>query len=188
MAGRRLRGARSVAGTVHSAHRSGDPATGGSGLGETVAANGWLLVPIAVERASYGPVIFLAGVAGSFALAFLLVRKFYHGRLRRCAALGLRLSLADAAHAGHRRGVRPADPADIRTVLPHGPAVADAVRRAPRYRVTIGDHFWYWLYLPDRRCVERIAKLIGLLQQGRISVYLLYSFLTLIAVLVWVKR
>ena len=31
--------------------------------------------------------------------------------------------------------------------------------------------------------VERLAQLIGLLQQGRIALYLLYSFLTLIAVL-----
>jgi hypothetical protein len=33
-----------------------------------------------------------------------------------------------------------------------------------------------------------MARLIGLLQQGRISVYLLYSFATLIAVLVWVTQ
>ncbi|HKB54355.1 MAG TPA: hydrogenase 4 subunit B, partial [Ramlibacter sp.] len=46
----------------------------GAGLGQTVAASGWLLAPISVGRASYGPVIFLIGVAASFALAFLLVR------------------------------------------------------------------------------------------------------------------
>jgi hydrogenase-4 component B len=53
------------------------------GLGQDRRRSGWLLVPVAIERASYGPAIFLLGVAASFALAFLLVRIFYHGRLRR---------------------------------------------------------------------------------------------------------
>src|SRR2546423_11443102 len=48
----------------------------GAGLGPTVAANGWLLVPVNVEAASYGPVLFLAGVAASFVIAFLVVRAF----------------------------------------------------------------------------------------------------------------
>src|SRR6185436_9812717 len=54
-----------------------------AGLGPTVAASGWLLAPISVDRASYGPVIFLLGVAASCALAYLLVRRLYHGRMRR---------------------------------------------------------------------------------------------------------
>ena len=33
-----------------------------------------------------------------------------------------------------------------------------------------------------------LARLIGLMQQGRISVYLLYSFLTLVATLLVVMR
>ncbi|MGZ5217597.1 MAG: hydrogenase 4 subunit B, partial [Caldimonas sp.] len=54
-----------------------------TGLGQTVAASGWLLVPVDLDRASYGPVIFLLGLAASFAIAFALVRWLYHGRLRR---------------------------------------------------------------------------------------------------------
>jgi len=53
------------------------------GLAQTVAENGWLLVPVHIDRASYAPTIFLLGVLLSFGLTFLLVRKFYHGRLRR---------------------------------------------------------------------------------------------------------
>ena len=60
--------------------------------------------------------------------------------------------------------------------------------REPRYRVVVGDHFWHWLYLPVADLVERLSRWIGRLQQGRIAVYLLYSFLTLVAVLVLVKR
>jgi hydrogenase-4 component B len=58
----------------------------------------------------------------------------------------------------------------------------------PRYRVTLEDHFWHWLYLPIAAVVVRTARLIGLLQQGRIAVYLLFSFLTLIAMLLVVTR
>ncbi len=40
--------------------------------------------------------------------------------------------------------------------------------------------------LPVAAGVERLSRWIGLLQQGRIAVYLLYSFLTLVAVLLQV--
>lgn len=157
-----------------------------AGLGETVAAHGWLLAPAAIERASYGPAIFLAGVAGSFALAFLLVRKLYHGRLRRtppwdCGFPWQTPRMQDTAE-GFGQPIRQIFEPFFRMER-QLPTPFDA---QPRYRVTLGDHFWYWLYLPVAAAVEKIAKLIGLLQQGRVAVYLLYSFLTLIAVLVWV--
>jgi hydrogenase-4 component B len=168
-----------------------DPVTrqlAGAGLGDLVAASGWLLVPVAAERASYGPIIFLAGVAASFALAFLVVRKFYHGRLRRsppwdCGFPWQEPRMQDTAE-GFGQPIRqifePLFRMDRQLPTPF-----DA---HPRYKVIIGDHFWHWLYLPVARVIERMARLIGLLQQGRISVYLLYSFATLIAVLVWVTQ
>ena len=61
-------------------------------------------------------------------------------------------------------------------------------KKQPSYRVVVHDHFWGWIYEPIARIVERIARLIGLLQQGRITQYLLYSFVTLLALLVLVRR
>jgi hypothetical protein len=58
---------------------------------------------------------------------------------------------------------------------------------APQYRVTVGDHLWQWLYLPVIRGVEWLAKAVGLIQQGRISIYLIYSFVTLLALLMFVR-
>jgi hypothetical protein len=58
----------------------------------------------------------------------------------------------------------------------------------PSYKVTLEDPLWHGLYLPIARLVERMSKIVGLLQQGRISVYLMYSFVTLIVVLLVVKR
>jgi hypothetical protein len=50
--------------------------------------------------------------------------------------------------------------------------------------VTVEDRFWLVFYEPLAGVVKRAARLIGQLQQGRIAMYLLYSFITLIALLV----
>ena len=59
---------------------------------------------------------------------------------------------------------------------------------APHYRVHVGDHFWHWLYLPLAALVVRLARLIGLRQQVRSAVYLLYSVGTLRIGLAVVKQ
>jgi hypothetical protein len=64
------------------------------------------------------------------------------------------------------------------------PSPADA---APRYRVRVEDPLWYWLYLPVVRVVERLTGLVTVLQRGRISVYLMYSFATLLVLLFLVR-
>ena len=160
----------------------------GAGLGEKVAASGWLLAPTSVERASYGPVIFLLGVAGSFALAFLVVRWFYHGRLRRSPPwdCGFRWQTARMQDTAEGFGQ------PIRQIFEHffvmRRALPTPFDAQPRYRVVVEDHFWGWIYLPLVALAGRIARLVGMLQQGRISIYLLYSFVTLIAMLLVVRR
>jgi hypothetical protein len=54
---------------------------------------------------------------------------------------------------------------------------------APRYRVIVRDRVWRSLYEPLGAAVQRIAESFAWLQQGRIASYLLYSFITLIALL-----
>jgi hypothetical protein len=159
-----------------------------AGIGRTVAASGWLLAPIAAERASYGPVGFLLGVAASALLAIVLVRIFYHGNVRRAAPWGCgypwQTSRMQDTAEGFGQPIRQIFEPFFRMERDL-PTPFDS---APRYRVVVGDHFWHWLYLPVATAVERVSRLIGLLQQGRIAVYLLYSFLTLIAVLIVVRR
>jgi hydrogenase-4 component B len=154
-----------------------------AGLGAAVAEGGWLLAPTGVERASYGPAIFLLGIAASFALAWLLVRRLYHGRLRRappwaCGFPWPNARMQDTAE-GFGQPIRQIFEPFFR-MQRELPSPFDA---QPRYRVTVEDHFWHWLYLPIAGVVMRAARLFGLLQQGRIAVYLLFSFLTLIAML-----
>ena len=159
-----------------------------AGLGDTVAASGWLLlVPVDIERASYGPVIFLLGVIGCCALAFLLVRKLYHGRLRRAAPWDCGFPWQNARMQDTAEGFGQPIRQIFEPFFRMDRELPTPFDSAPRYRVIIGDHFWHWLYLPVAAVIERLSRLIGLLQQGRIAVYLLYSFLTLIAVLMVVK-
>ncbi|OOG58631.1 hydrogenase 4 subunit B [Polaromonas sp. C04] len=159
-----------------------------SGLGAKAAASGWLLAPNSLAQASYGPVIFLLGILASFALAFLLVRMFYHGRLRRglpwaCGFPWATARMQDTAE-GFGQPIRQIfDPFfRMRRELP------TALDEQPRYRVTIEDHFWYWLYVPIVDLTNYLARLFATMQQGRISVYLLYSFVTLVATLLLVMQ
>ncbi|HEV7554656.1 MAG TPA: hypothetical protein VGO00_04320, partial [Kofleriaceae bacterium] len=66
----------------------------------------------------------------------------------------------------------------------HLPSPSDL---APQYWVKIDDYWWHWIYLPIIRSAEWLARLAGLIQQGRISVYLTYSFCTLLALLFFVR-
>jgi formate hydrogenlyase subunit 3/multisubunit Na+/H+ antiporter MnhD subunit len=159
-----------------------------SGLGAGAAASGWLLAPNSLAQASYGPVIFLLGILASFALAYLLVRMFYHGRLRRglpwaCGFPWATARMQDTAE-GFGQPIRQIfDPFfRMRRELP------TSLDEQPRYRVTIEDHFWYWLYVPIVDLTNYLARLFATMQQGRISVYLLYSFVTLVATLLLVMQ
>ncbi|MCK9386865.1 MAG: hydrogenase 4 subunit B [Sulfuritalea sp.] len=156
----------------------------GTGLSERMADHGWwMLAPISVERASYQPLVFLAVIVASVLLGRQLVHHLYHGRTRRSAAW-------DCGY--FFQGPRAQDTAEgfsqpIRRIFEpmfrltrHFPTARDT---QPYYSVKVEDHFWHWLYLPLARLVGGISGLITLLQGGRIAIYLLYSFITLILLL-----
>ena len=102
------------------------------------------------------------------------------------AALGLRFPLARRAHAGQRGGLRAAGESGIRPGVPHRRRSAFAARSAaalPRNRGRPS----VVLALPIARAVERLTALVTVLQRGRISVYLMYSFATLLALLFFIR-
>jgi hypothetical protein len=53
----------------------------------------------------------------------------------------------------------------------------------PHYRVDVLDPTWRALYRPLQRLVQGMADRFALVQQGRISVYLTYSLVTLVLLL-----
>jgi len=159
-----------------------------SGLGAKVAASGWLLAPNSLDQASYGPVIFLLGILGSFLLAFLLVRWLYHGRVRRAIPWACGFPWRTARMQDTAEGFGQPIRQIFEPLFLMKRELPSPFDEHPRYRVTAEDHFWRWLYLPIVDLANHLARLFGLMQQGRISVYLLYSFVTLVATLVVVMR
>ena len=156
----------------------------GTGLAARVRDSGWwMLAPISEDRASYQPLIFLATIVASVLLGRWLVRRLYHGRVRRSQAWDCGFFF---------EGPRAQDTAEgfsqpIRRIFEpvfrmsrHFPTARD---EKPYCSVKVEDHFWHWLYLPVARAVEFLSGLVVRVQGGRIAVYLMYSFLTLIVLL-----
>ena len=160
----------------------------GASLPQEAMSAGWLwLVPTSSAQASYSPIIFLLGIAAVFAVTFFVVRRVYHGRLRRavpwdCGFPEQTSRMEDTAD-GFGQPIRQifAPVFLIHREIPR----ADDPR--PVFRQEVEDRHWYWLYRPVARLTEFISRYVGLLQQGRISIYLLYSFITLIALLVFAQ-
>ena len=159
-----------------------------AGLGSQVAAHGWLLAPNSLEQASYGPVIFLLGILASVALAYLLVRRLYHGRVRRGPAWACGFAWGSARMQDTAEGFGQPIRQIFEPFFLMKRELPTPFDEQPRYSVTLADRFWRWMYLPIVDLANALARLIGLLQQGRISVYLLYSFVTLAVTLLMVMR
>ena len=112
---------------------------------------------------------------------------YYHGRVRRappwdCGFPGQTPRMQDTAE-GFGQPIRNVFEPFFRMER-HLPSPFDA---KPVYFVKADDHFWHWLYVPIVRGAEVLARLVGRIQQGRISVYLTYSFFTLLALLFFVR-
>ncbi len=156
----------------------------GTGLADKLHEQGWwMLAPMSPERASYEPVLVLVTIAATLLMGRWLVRHLYHGRVRRTTAW-------DCGY--HFEGPRAQDTAEgfsqpIRRIFEpmfrmerHFPSARDL---KPYYSVKVEDHFWHWFYLPVARAAGWISTLIVTLQGGRIAVYLMYSFITLLVLL-----
>ncbi len=146
----------------------------------------WRIAPIAPEQASYSGLILLAGIVAVVAVTFVAVRLLAHGRIRRTAAWDCgypwqTYRMQDTAE-GFGQPIRHI----FGTFFQMERDLPSPAHRAPRYRVHIQDRLWLAIYLPIARGMQGLANAIGVLQGGRLAVYLLCGFLTLIALLVFV--
>ncbi|MCG3169542.1 MAG: Hydrogenase-4 component B [Pseudomonadales bacterium] len=156
----------------------------GASLVHPQASSVWKLVPLSAERASYSPLVFLLGIVALLGASALVATRVYRRRVRRAPPWDCGFPHQDARMQDTAEGFGQ----PIRHIFApffrmhrELPSPLDAV---PQYRVTVEDRFWSLLYLPLARLVTRAARLVGGIQQGRIAVYLLYSFLTLLVLLV----
>jgi len=160
----------------------------GEGLAEGAMASGWLwLVPTSSAQASYAPVVFLIVIAAVVGLTFIAVRRIYHGRLRRAAPWDCgfpeQTSRMEDTADGFGQPIRQIFEPVFRITreIPR----PDAAR--PVFRQKVDDPHWHWMYRPIAQLTEFLSRHFGRIQQGRISIYLLYSFFTLIALLVFAQ-
>jgi hydrogenase-4 component B len=140
----------------------------------------WLLLaPISAGRASYSPLVVLVVIVAVVLLTTQIVHRFYHGRVRRAPPWDCGFPLQTPRMQDTAEGF-----SVVFRIERQLPTPFDT---APRYAVRVTDHFWHWLYLPLARGADLLGRLVGLIQQGRISVYLTYSFFTLLALLFFVR-
>jgi hydrogenase-4 component B len=155
----------------------------GGGMPEGQVSPWWLLAPVPGRQVSYSPVVFLLAIALVVIVTALGVRLFYHRRRRVVAAWdcgfgSLTARMQDTAE-GFGQPIRHIF-GSFFAVTRELPSPFD---RTPQYRITVADRIWQGLYLPLGTLVQRTAYAVAWLQQGRISTYLLYSFVTLVVLL-----
>ncbi len=159
-----------------------------SSLGSSAVQSGWLLLtPIQAERASYGPLILMSIIVIGVLLTMLTVKRFYHGRLRRgpawdCGFPEQSARMQDTAE-GFGQPIRQIFEWFV-GVVRKAPTPFD---KHPHFHSEIHDRLWHLIYVPIKRANDMIGYQIGKLQHGRIHAYLLYSFVTLLALLAFVQ-
>ena len=154
----------------------------------TAAQSGWMwLTPIHAERASYNPLILIGTVVTGVFFTLYVVKKFYHGRVRRSAAWDCGYPEQTARMQDTAEGFGQ----PIRQIFDLFFGITREVPgpfdKKPHYRGETHDLIWEWCYLPVARLNEKVSALVGKLQHGRIHIYLLYSFVTLLALLAFVR-
>ena len=152
LAGGRLRRARAAADPVHPDDRPGDPpARVGAAWATPWRTAAGSSSPVAPSAPATARCVFLRGVAASFALAFVLVRRFYHGRLRRAAPWDCGFPWQTRAcrtppRASASRSARSSNRSSASSAH-----AAVAVRRQPRYRGRVGRPLLALAVPADRR-------------------------------------
>lgn len=162
----------------------------GGRLTGTAGEFGWLwLTPISHQRASYSaPLIFIV-----IPVVVMLVYVLLHARetaihrkplwdcgfekiTNRMQYTGTSFSMPLRRIFGFLFNVKE----DIQVEAPVHKAFPEAIR----YRLRVRDRIWGWLYIPVADASFWVARKVGRLQQGRIQVYLIYSFVTILVLLV----
>ncbi|MBI4756638.1 MAG: hydrogenase 4 subunit B [Betaproteobacteria bacterium] len=151
-------------------------------------AGSWLyLAPVNADRASYSPLVFLLVVTAVTLLAFVLVRRLYHGRVRHadpwdCGFPEQTPRMQDTAE-GFGQPIRQIFVSFMRVERD----TPDPFDRHPHYSGASLDKLWFGIYEPIARLAGWLSDQAGRLQHGRIHWYLIYSFVTLIFLLAFAR-
>ncbi|HEX6138444.1 MAG TPA: hydrogenase 4 subunit B [Casimicrobiaceae bacterium] len=150
--------------------------------------SGWLLLaPIGTDRSSYSPLIMLAVIVAVVLITIEVVHRVWHGRVRRAPAWDCGFPLQTPRMQDTAEGFGQPIRQVFEPFFRMERELPSPFDERPRYFVRATDHFWEWIYLPIARAAEAVARLVGLIQRGRIGVYLTFSFATLLALLFFVR-
>ena len=164
----------------------------GAGIGASAQAHGWMwLTPVSAERASYsGPLVFAV-----IAVVIFIVYLVFHSRkdcVRRSAIwdcgypkLTNRMQYNSTSFAMPLRRIFGSLLIIKETVRPGDASRPLAFQQRFAFEVKIFDRAWYIIYKPLSQAAFWIARHAMRLQHGRIQIYLVYSFITLILLLVF---
>ncbi len=157
--------------------------------GQTMVNDGnWLmLAPVSAERASYMPLVFFVVVIAVLLLTYFWVRRVYHGRVRRSDPWDCGYPEQDARMQDSAEGFGQPIRQIFEVFMKVERETPDPFSRAPRYRGASLDKLWFILYEPIARVSDWLSNQAGRLQHGRIQWYLIYSFATLIFLLVFTR-
>jgi NADH:ubiquinone oxidoreductase subunit 5 (subunit L)/multisubunit Na+/H+ antiporter MnhA subunit len=167
-------------------------------VGSTIASSatgfGWMwLTPVSHERASYsGPIVFF-GILAVFLIAYILLHTrptaVHRSHLWDCGfeKVTSRMQYNATSFSMPLRRIfgfffKIKEQVKVTSTGSHR-----AFPRKLMYNLRIRDRFWGWLYKPVIDLSFWISRRVGRLQQGRIQVYLIYSFVTIIILLVFLK-
>lgn len=164
----------------------------GTKISASSGVYGWLwLAPVARERASYSGTIVFLGIL-LVVVAVYLILHVKPGTIHRVpiwdcgfGKLNQRMQYSATAFS-----------MPIRRIFGFLFNIREKVKLTPRglspafpkrlnYYLRIRDRFWGWLYKPVVECCFWVSRRVGRLQQGRIQAYLIYSFITIIVLLVF---
>ncbi len=165
----------------------------GGTISQSAHEFGWLwLTPVSAERASYSaPIVFLG-----ILLVVAVVYMIFHARktsIRRAPIwdcgfekLTNRMQYNSTSFAMPLRRIFGFLFSIKEVARAAGdPALSPMFRDRYIYHLKMRDRIWYGLYKPVSDASFWFARRVGRLQHGRIQIYLLYSFLTLIVLLVF---
>lgn len=164
----------------------------GARIAESAGRFGWLwLTPVTAERASYSGPIVLLGIVTVVAVTWLLLH-VRHSQISRVpiwdcgfAKLTPRMQYTASAFAMPIRRVLGFLFAVREQITLVSPLNHPFTPQRIQYRLRIRDRFWNWLYQPQSTAAYWVARQFGRLQHGQIRIYLLYSFVTLLVLLVF---
>jgi hydrogenase-4 component B len=165
-------------------------------VGGTIAASasgfGWMwLTPIAAERASYSAPVAFLGILSVVVVTYLLLHA-RPGALHRVPLwdcgfekITSRMQYTATSFAMPIRRIF----GFIFSIKEHAgqlpPAAHPAFPQRLYYHLRVRDRFWMWIYQPVVDASFWLSRRIGRMQHGRIQIYLIYSFVTILVLLIF---